>query len=153
MPIHDVRCPACGWGKADVFVRIEDMPSCDDCGVPTKVDWSHGIAPSVRGHGYGSFTAIDMGVLGKAETKEDYDRAVATIQQRFPGQRVELTSETKAQKQARLDGVRQRAFESRKKAGMDDRMRAEMKEEKTRKKAEALASPPPPPKQAPAGAA
>jgi hypothetical protein len=130
-------------------VRVEEMPSCDECGVPTKVDWGHGIAPSVRGHGYGSFTAVDMGVLGKAETKEDYDRAVATIQQRFPGQRVELTSETKAQKQARLDGVRQRAYESRKKAGVDDRIRAEMKEEKTRKKAEA---PPAPPAAKPAAA-
>lgn len=149
MPIHDIRCPSCGWGKADTFVRVEEMPSCDECGVPTKVDWGHGIAPSVRGHGYGSFTAIDMGVLGKAETKEDYDRAVATIQQRFPGQRVELTSETKAQKQARLDGVRQRAYESRKKAGVDDRIRAEMKEEKTRKKAEA---PPAPPAAKPAAA-
>jgi hypothetical protein len=149
MPIHDIRCPSCGWGKADTFVRVEEMPSCDECGVPTKVDWGHGIAPSVRGHGYGSFTAVDMGVLGKAETKEDYDRAVATIQQRFPGQRVELTSETKAQKQARLDGVRQRAYESRKKAGVDDRIRAEMKEEKTRKKAEA---PPAPPAAKPAAA-
>jgi hypothetical protein len=152
MPIHDIRCPSCGWGKADTFVRVEEMPSCDECGIPTKVDWGHGIAPSVRGHGYGSFTAVDMGVLGKAETKEDYDRAVATIQQRFPGQRVELTSETKAQKQARLDGVRQRAFESRKKMGVDDRVRAEMKEEKTRKKAEA-ATAPPAPKPAAAGAA
>lgn len=152
MPIHDIRCPSCGWGKADTFVRVEEMPSCDECGVPTKVDWGHGIAPSVRGHGYGSFTAVDMGVLGKAETKEDYDRAVATIQQRFPGQRVELTSETKAQKQARLDGVRQRAYESRKKAGVDDRIRAEMKEEKVRKKAEAPPAPPAP-KPAAAGAA
>ena len=152
MPIHDIRCPSCGWGKADTFVRVEEMPSCDECGVPTKVDWGHGIAPSVRGHGYGSFTSIDMGVLGKAETKEDYDRAVSTIQQRFPGHRVELTSETKAQKQARLDGVRQRAYESRKKAGVDDRIRAEMKEEKARKKVEAPASPPAP-KPAAAGAA
>jgi len=120
------------------------MPSCDECGVPTRIDWSHGIAPSVRGHGYGSFTAIDMGVLGKAETKEDYDRAVATIQQRFPGQRVELTSETKAQKQARLDGVRQRAFESQRKAGVDKQMIAEAQEEKRRKTQEAPPAPPPP---------
>jgi hypothetical protein len=160
MPIHDVRCPACGWGKADVFVRIEEMPSCDDCGVPTKVDWSHGIAPSVRGHGYGSFTAIDMGVLGKAETKEDYDRAVATIQQRFPGHRVELTSETQSQKQARLDGVRQRHFESQKKAGVDGQMVREAQVEQSAKKAEAAAkaashnvAPPSPRPAAPAGAA
>jgi len=144
MPIHDIRCPSCGWGKADTFVRVEEMPSCDECGVPTKVDWGHGIAPSVRGHGYGSFTAIDMGVLGKAETKEDYDRAVSTIQQRFPGHRVELTSETAAQKQARLDGVRQRHYESQRKAGVDKQMIAEAQEEKRRKTQEAPPAPPPP---------
>lgn len=140
MPIHDIRCSACGWSKADTFVRIEEMPSCDECGVPTVVDWSHGIAPSVRGHGYGSFTAIDMGVLGKAETKEDYDRAVSTIQQRFPGHRIELTSETKSQKQTRLDGLRQRAHDGRKRAGVDSTIRAEMNEEGRRRKMEAAAS-------------
>lgn len=150
MPLHDLRCPACEVTEKDVFFRASaGFPACPDCGNARNVDWSHGAAPAVKGEGYGSFTPIDMGVLGKAETKEDYDRAVATIQQRFPGQRVELTSETKAQKQARLDGVRQRAYESRKKAGVDDRIRAEMKEEKTRKKAEA---PPAPPAAKPAAA-
>lgn len=155
MPTHDVRCSACGWKKADVFVRIEAMPFCEDCGVVTVVDWSHGRAPSVRGHGYGSFTAIDMGVLGKAETKEDYDRAVATIQERFPGRRVELMSETKAQKQERLDSFRQRSYESKKKAGVDDRIIREQKEEVKAKRAETVVAaekknlaPPPKPKPA-----
>ena len=69
MPTHDLRCSACGWKAVDVFVRVESLPVCSDCGEPSQIDWSHGRAPSVRGHGYGSFTPIDMGVLGKAETK------------------------------------------------------------------------------------
>lgn len=155
MPTHDVRCSACGWKKADVFVRIEAMPFCDDCGVVTVVDWSHGRAPSVRGHGYGSFTAIDMGALGKAETKEDYDRAVATIQQRFPGRRVELVSETQAQKQERIDALRQRSYERKKQAGVDESMLRERDTEVKAKRAETViaaekknVAPPAPPKPA-----
>ena len=155
MPTHDVRCSACGWKKADVFVRIESMPYCEDCGVVTVVDWSHGRAPSVRGHGYGSFTSIDMGTLGKAETKEDYDRAVATIQQRFPGRRVELVSETKAQTQERVDALRQRSYERKKLAGVDDGMLRERDTEVKAKRAETVVAaerknvaPPAPPKPA-----
>jgi hypothetical protein len=61
-----------------------------------------------------------MGVLGKAETKEDYDRAVSVIQQRFPGHRIELESESKSQKQARVDAIRQRSFEMKKKNGVTE---------------------------------
>jgi RNA:NAD 2'-phosphotransferase (TPT1/KptA family) len=89
-----------------------------------------------------------MGVLGKAETKEDYDRAVSTIQQRFPGHRVELTSETANKKKERMDGLRQRAYETRKKAGVDDTIRREIHEETQARKAEKAAAAP-----APAGGA
>ena len=142
MPTHDLRCSACGWKAVDVFVRVESLPVCSDCGEPSRIDWSHGRAPSVRGHGYGSFTPIDMGVLGKAETKEDYDRAVSTIQQRFPGHRVELTSETANKKKERMDGLRHRAYETRKKAGVDDTIRREMGEEARARKAEKAAAGP-----------
>jgi hypothetical protein len=94
----------------------------------------------VRGHGYGSFTPIDMGTLGKAETKEDYDRAVAKIQQRFPGHRVELTSETSNKKQERLDGLRHRSHTERKKVGVDDVVRREMNEEASARNAEKAAA-------------
>ena len=142
MPTHDLRCSACGWKAVDVFVRVESLPVCSDCGEPSQIDWSHGRAPSVRGHGYGSFTAIDMGTLGKAETKEDYDRAVAKIQQRFPGHRVELTSETSNKKSERLDGLRQRAYTERKKAGVDDAVRRDIREEASARKAEKAAAKP-----------
>jgi hypothetical protein len=61
-----------------------------------------------------------MGVLGKAETKEDYDRAVSVIQQRFPGHRIELEGESKAKKQERVDGLRQRSYETKKRAGVTE---------------------------------
>ena len=120
MPIHDIRCLECDYLEPDTFVVVGQLPACSICGYPTKIDWGHGHAPSVRGHGYGSFTAIDMGVLGKAETKEDYDRAVSVIQQRFPGHRIELESESKSQKQARVDAIRQRSFEMKKKNGVTE---------------------------------
>ena len=85
---------------------------------------------------------VQMGTLGKAETKEDYDRAVAKIQQRFPGHRVELTSETSNKKSERLDGLRQRAYTERKKAGVDDAVRRDMREEAAARKAEKAAAGP-----------
>lgn len=120
MPIHDIRCFDCDTIFEDEFVVVGHLPKCAHCGGATKIDWSHGRGPAVRGHGYGSFTPIDMGVLGKAETKEDYDRAVSVIQQRFPGHRVELEGESKAKKQERVDAVRQRSFETKKRAGLTE---------------------------------
>lgn len=140
MPLHDLRCPACEVTEKNVYFRASTgFPVCPDCGNARNVDWSHGAAPAVKGEGYGSFTPIDMGVLGKAETKEDYDRAVATIQKRFPGHRVELTSESKSQKAERLDSFRHRAHETRKRDGVDDTIRREIHAEQTARKAEAAA--------------
>jgi hypothetical protein len=120
MPIHDIRCLECDTIFSDEFVVVGDLPKCADCGGATKIDWSHGQGPAVRGHGYGSFTPIDMGVLGKAETKEAYDRAVSVIQQRFPGHRIELEGESKAKKQERVDALRQRSYETKKRAGVTE---------------------------------
>lgn len=140
MPLHDLRCPACEVTEKNVYFRANTgFPVCPDCGNARNVDWSHGAAPTVKGEGYGSFTAVDMGVLGKAETKEDYDRAVATIQKRFPGHRVELSSESKSQKSERLDSFRQRAHDGRKRDGIDDTIRREILTEQTARKAEAAA--------------
>jgi len=120
MPIHDIRCLECDTIFSDEFVVVGDLPKCADCGGATKIDWSHGQGPAVRGHGYGSFTPIDMGVLGKAETKEAYDRAVSVIQQRFPGHRIELEGESKAKKQERIDATRQRSYETKKRNGVTE---------------------------------
>jgi hypothetical protein len=152
VPIHDIRCTECADLQTDVFVRVGELPPCDVCGMPMKIDWGHGHAPSVRGHGYGSFTPIDMGVLGKAETKEDYDRAVATVQQRFPGHRIELESESASQKQARVDALRHASYERKRARGEDEKMIREAAQEHSAKKAEKAAQglPPAPAPVAPA---
>jgi len=136
MPIHDIRCTACQTIDTDVFVRVGALPGCAECGAPTVIDWGHGSAPSVRGHGYGSFTPVDLGVLGKAETKEDYDRAMATIKQRFPNHRVELQSETSAQKGARVDELRHKSFENKRKNNVDEKLLMEKSEETKAKTSE-----------------
>ena len=121
MPLQDLRCPVCEVTTENVYYRMsEGFPGCPDCGAARRVDWSHGLAPAVHGHGPGSFTPIDMGVLGKAETKEAYDRAVSVIQQRFPGHRIELEGESKAKKQERVDALRQRSYETKKRAGVTE---------------------------------
>jgi hypothetical protein len=140
MPLHDLRCPACEVTEKNVYFRVSTgFPVCPDCGNARNVDWSHGAAPTVKGEGYGSFTAIDMGVLGKAETKEDYDRMKGVIEKRFPGHRIELSSESKSQKSERLDAFRQRAHDGRKRDGVDDTIRREILTEQTARKAEAAA--------------
>jgi hypothetical protein len=153
MPTQDLRCPVCEITTENVYYRMsEGFPACPDCGAQRRVDWSHGLAPAVHGHGYGSFTPIDMGVLGKAETKEDYDRMKSVIQQRFPGHRIELESETKGQKKARLDAVRHARFERHNKLGITGKAGEEGRAEATAKKAEARQAaesknlPPPKPK-------
>jgi len=138
MPIQDLRCPVCEVTTENVYYRMSGgFPACPDCGAERRVDWSHGSAPAVHGQGYGSFTPIDMGVLGKAETKEDFDRMKGVIEKRFPGHRIELDSESKSQKQSRLDTVRQRSFEKRKATGNDEQVIREAVAEQKAKKAEA----------------
>jgi hypothetical protein len=154
MPLHDLRCPACEVTEKDVYFRASaGFPACPDCGNARNVDWSHGAAPAVKGEGYGSFTAIDMGVLGKAETKEDYDRMKSVIEKRFPGHRIELSSESKSQKSERLDAFRQRAHDGRKRDGIDDTIRREIHAEQTARKAEAAAKGAPAPTAPAPGAA
>lgn len=139
MPLQDLRCPVCEVTTENVYYRMsEGFPACPDCGAARRVDWSHGLAPAVHGHGPGSFTPVDMGVLGKAETKEDFDRMKGVIEKRFPGHRIELESESKAQKQARLDTVRQRSFEKRKATGNDEKVLREAVAEQKAKKAEVV---------------
>lgn len=137
MPMQDLRCPECEVTTENVYYRMsEGFPACPDCGTARRVDWSHGLAPAVHGHGPGSFVPVDMGVLGKAETKEDFDRMKSVIEKRFPGHRIELESESKSQKQARLDTVRQRSFEKRKATGNDEKVIKEAVAEQSARKAE-----------------
>ena len=78
---------------------------CPECDASLSVDF-RGMRFAIHGQGPGSFAAVDFGVLGKAETKEDYDRCVKTIQGRFPGKRVEINHETASQKSDRIDTIR-----------------------------------------------
>lgn len=118
MPLNDLRCDACKVVQSDVRYT-GTPPNCPSCGSTRVVDWSHGQAPAVSGHGYGSFTPIDMGVLGKAETKEQFDRNMAVIKQRHPTSRVEFIPETRKQKTARIDEMRHKSFQRKMKAGLD----------------------------------
>ena len=95
------------------------------------VDWSHGQFPGVSGDGIGSFTPIDMGVLGYCDTREKFERAEAQIKDRFPGHRVEIESETQTQKDTRLDERMQRQWVDRKSRNIDTTLTAEVTEERT----------------------
>lgn len=159
MPLQDLRCPACEVTTENVYYRMsEGFPACPDCGAARRVDWSHGLAPAVHGQGHGSFTPIDMGVLGKAETKEDFDRMKGVIEKRFPGHRIELESESKTQKQTRLDTMRHARHERHAKMGIGGKATEELRVEASSKKAEAHRAaesknlPPPKPQKAGASA-
>ena len=133
---NGLECTECGTIDPDVFYHREEGPPPCECGGVRIVSWAHGQFPGVKGDGYGSFVPIDMGVLGKCETREQYDRAVSTIKKRFPGHRVELQSETQAQKDARLDEVRHRSWQTKKTAGVSDKILKEKSAEGKRVAAE-----------------
>lgn len=136
MPLNDLRCDACKVVESDVRYA-GTPPNCPSCAGSRVVDWSHGQAPKVYGHGYGSFTPIDMGVLGKAETKEDFDRNMDVIKQRHPTSRVEFIPETRNQKTARIEEMRHKSFERKKKAGQDEKLLRQGVEAMNRKVLEA----------------
>ena len=107
---HGLRCNECGDINPHVFYRRSAGPPPCECGGSRVVDWSHGEFPGVKGDGIGSFVPVDMGVLGKCETREDYNQAVKKIEKRFPGHHVQLESETKSQKRTRLDDLKHRSW-------------------------------------------
>ena len=75
-------------------------------------------------------------MLGKAETKEDYDRCMAQIQERFPGKRVHIEGESEAQKAARLDTIRHNSWKRKKAKSLDDKILKEVSTHKKRLKSE-----------------
>jgi hypothetical protein len=100
-----------------------------------------GLRFAVHGQGPGSFVPIDFGVLGKAETKEDYDRCIKTIEDRFPGHHVEIESENTQKWQQRTDERLHKQYERRKARGNDSKMVNEIATERRilRKEAKVVA--------------
>ena len=134
--MNDVICRPCDSVEVDcLYTRGEDPPKCHDCGGPREVDL-RGLRFAIHGDGPGSFAAVDFGVLGKAETREDYDRCVSQIQERFPGKSVHIEHETESAKQTRLDGLRHRSWSKKKSRGLDGKMMKEINTYKKRIKSE-----------------
>jgi len=126
--LNDLFCATCNAIEVDcMYARGEGHPACEDCGGP-RIVRIQSIKFSIRGSGHGSFTPVDMGVLGKCETREDYDRAVSRIEKRFPGHSVNIVPETTGQKQTRLDAIRHRSWEQKRKNSLNDRMLGEITE-------------------------
>lgn len=89
-----------------------------------------GLRFAIHGQGHGSFVPIDFGVLGKAETKEDYDRCIKTIEDRFPGHHVEIESENPQKWQQRTDERLHKQYNRRKARGNDSKMVNEIANER-----------------------
>ena len=129
--MNNVECTGCDFFEEEAIYRRADGPDdCPECGSKRKMSF-RGLRYAIHGQGPGSFAAVDFGVLGKAETKEDYDRCIATIEERFPGKKVHIEGESEAQKQTRLDTKRHASWQRKKAQGLNDKM---LKEINTHKK-------------------
>jgi hypothetical protein len=134
--MNDVLCKGCGYEEHEAMYKRADGPDdCPECGTTLSVDL-RGLRFAIHGQGYGSFAPVDFGVLGRAETKEDYDRCVQTIEKRFPGKKVQIEHESGAQKQTRLDALRHRSWQKKKARSLDDKMVKEISAHGKRLKAE-----------------
>ena len=137
---HGLKCTDsdCGLDEPHVFYRKADgPPSCPECGGPPKISWSHRRFPGVSGDGIGSFTAMDMGVFGRVETREDYNRVMSVIKERHPNSQIQVEADSQADQQQRADEARQRAYERRQANSLSDKMMKEIKEERKTVAAEA----------------
>jgi hypothetical protein len=138
---NNLECGNCDFFEHEVFYkRSEGPPACPECGGERKMSFV-GLRFAVHGQGPGSFVPIDFGVLGKAETKEDYDRCIKTIEDRFPGHHVEIESENQQKWQQRTDERLQKQYERRKARGNDSKMVNEIATERRilRKEAKVVA--------------
>ena len=134
---NGLKCTSCFYIDDDVlYDDNEGIPECPHCGGDRQVDWSHGRAPYGKGGGYGNFVPVDMGVLGKCETKEQYDRACATIKERFPGHSILVEGDSSSDRQLRADEARHRSWLRKRQNGVDDQVFNEISAAKKRLKAE-----------------
>lgn len=134
--MNDLICNDCGHEEYEGMYKRKDGPDdCPECNKPMSVDL-RGQRFAIHGQGYGSFTPVDFGVLGKAETKEDYDRCVKTIETRFPGKKVHIEGESGGKKQERLDALRHRSWKQKKESGLDATIVKEIRTHSKRLKAE-----------------
>mgnify|MGYP003110071201 CR=1 FL=1 len=118
MPVADFKCE-CGYEEDTVIYKLGKYPPCPECGKTLVRDHRYGINLRVKGDGYGSFVPVDMGVLGYCDTKEKYDRACATIRERYPGAEISVTEESNTQRQTRIDEHKHKVAEGRRKKGID----------------------------------
>ena len=130
--LNGLKCASCFCVDNDVFYNSNGIPECPHCGGERQVDWSHGEAPTAKGDGYGSFVPVDMGVLGKCETREQYDRACGVIKERFPGHSIQVEGDSAADKKARVDEARHRAWQKQKARGLDPALKAEISADQKR---------------------
>jgi len=124
--MNNVECTGCDFFEEEAIYRRADGPdNCPECGSKRKMSFV-GLRYAIHGQGPGSFAAVDFGVLGKAETKEDYDRCIATIEKRFPGKRVNIQEENDAQKADRIETIRHNSWKRKQARGCDDQMLKEV---------------------------
>ena len=134
--MNNLICDGCGYKEVEAMNKREDGPDdCPECIIPLSVDF-RGMRFAIHGQGPGSFASVDFGVLGKAETKEDYDRCVKTIEARFPGKKVHIEGESNKQRQERLDVIRHRSWKKKKDSSLNDKMVKEIRTHNKRLKAE-----------------
>jgi hypothetical protein len=118
MPVADFMCD-CGYEEDTVIFKVDQYPPCPQCGETLRRDHRYGINIGIKGTGYGSFTPIDMGVLGMCDTKEKYDRACSVIQERYPGAEINVTRESDTQKLTRLEEHKHKVEVGRRQKGID----------------------------------
>ena len=142
---NNIECTGCDFFEYEVFYRTsEGPPDCPECGSKREMSFK-GFTCAIKGDGPGLFAPVDFGVLGKAETREDYDRCIKTIEKRFPGKRVNIQEETRSQKADRLDTMRHNSYKRKQARGCDDQMLKEVSAQNKRYKAEGRVQPKAPP--------
>ena len=138
--MSDLICSDCGHQEYEAMYKRADGPDdCPECSIQLSVDL-RGLRFAIHGQGHGSFVPVDFGVLGKAETREDFDRCVKTIEDKFPGHTVNIEHETRAKKEERLDGIRHRSYMNKKSKSLNDKMMKEIGTYQKARSREALAA-------------
>ena len=126
---HGLRCvdSSCALTEPHVFYRRSlGPPPCPECGSEREISWAHGQFPGTKGDGYGSFTPMDMGIFGRVETREAYNRVMGVIKQRHPNAQIQVEPDSAAEQQQRADEARQRAHDRQSQNSLNKKMMKEI---------------------------
>lgn len=127
MPLYDLRCEN-GHVEQNVYARPKEYDPCPECGADREPTWGGAFAKRV------AFVPIYDEIVGWIRTREDWEahRAAVAERQGVPLSDIVYHRETRTEMVTKGEEAKHRAWEARRRRGIDDKQLAEIRQDTRR---------------------